>query len=187
MSKNTGIEHLGRHTSRRPPDLGEIDMDDLRAIQVVFFDCDGVMTDGRVWVDAQGNESKSFSVIDGHGVAMLREAGVQVGMLTRSPAGIPNARASKLHFDVVRTGVMDKSTGLREALRVMGLDASVAAYMGDDLPDIGPLSDVRLGVTVPTARPEVLEIADAVTQAQAGSGAVREVCDALVAARRARL
>jgi 3-deoxy-D-manno-octulosonate 8-phosphate phosphatase (KDO 8-P phosphatase) len=186
MSMNTGLEHLRTGSSRTPPKLESIDPSRLRAIKVIFFDCDGVMTDGRVWVDAQGNETKAFSVIDGHGVAMLREAGVQVGMITRSPAGVSNARAKKLKFDLVRTGVLDKVTGLREALKELSLDAQVAAFMGDDLPDIGPMREAALSITVPTARPEVLDIADAMTHAAPGSGAVREVCDLLITARKDR-
>ncbi len=186
MSMNTGLEHLGTGSSRTPPRLGSIDPARLRAVKIIFFDCDGVMTDGRVWVDAHGNENKAFSVIDGHGVAMLREAGVQVGMITRSPAGISNARASKLEFDLVRTGVLDKVIGLREALEELSLDPQVAAFMGDDLPDIGPMREAGLSITVPTARPEVLGIADAITQAAPGSGAVREVCDLLIIARKDR-
>jgi 3-deoxy-D-manno-octulosonate 8-phosphate phosphatase (KDO 8-P phosphatase) len=187
MGRNTGSEHLGVTTrARRPQPIAEIDWDRLRAIRILILDCDGVMTDGRVWVSPDGTEQKAFSVVDGHGIAMLRESGVLVGMMTRSPAGIPNARAKKLCFDIVHTGVMDKAAGIVDALDAVGIDGSLAAYMGDDLPDIGAMRQVGVSITVPTGRPEVLNTADAVTTAQAGAGAVREVCDAIIRARRHR-
>lgn len=186
MSDHTGSEHLGSLRGHVPTAIGELDWERLRAVRVLFLDCDGVMTDGRVWVDADGREHKAFSVVDGHGVAMLREAGVRVAMLTRSPAGIPNARAAKLQFDVIRTGVMDKAAGFSEVLDALGVGVGESAYMGDDLPDIGPMRRAGLSITVPTARPEVLDLADAVTRAQAGTGAVREVCDAIVRSRQRR-
>lgn len=187
MSSTTGAEHLlALPTRHRPIPVRELDPERLRGIAVMFFDCDGVLTDGRVWVDADGTERKAFSVVDGHGVAMLRESGVKVAMLTRSPAGIPNARAGKLNFDVIRTGVMTKVSGLHEVLSELGVEPANAAFMGDDLPDIGPMRAVGLSVTVPTGRPEVMAVADAVTHAPAGSGAVREVCDAIVRSRQRR-
>ncbi len=187
MSQHTGVEHLGQYRAGRVPrPIREVERATLAQLDVIFLDCDGVMTDARVWVSPDGVEHKSFSVVDGHGIAMLRESGVRVAMLTRSPAGIPNARARKLNFDAVHTGVLDKAAGLRDALSILGVDAARAAYMGDDLPDVGAMRIAGFSITVPTGRPEVLNIADAVTSAHAGSGAVREVCDAIILARRHR-
>ncbi len=181
----TGIRHLTatRACARQPQTIGAIDPQELAALQCVFFDCDGVMTDGRVWVDASGNETKAFSVIDGHGVAMLRQSGVMVAMVTRSPAGISTARAQKLRFDVVRTSILDKATAVAEVIAEHNLDPARCAFMGDDLPDLEAFAVVGLQIAPPTARPEVLNQARATTTALAGNGAVREVCDAIAVAR----
>ncbi len=182
---HTGAEHLlALDLPVAPAEIGQLATVRLASISLIFFDCDGVLTDGRIWVDAQGNESKAFSVVDGHGVAMLREAGVLVGLITRSPEGIPTARARKLRFDLIRTGVMDKAAAVRDILAERGIPAAEVAFMGDDLPDLAAFDLVGLTIAPPTARPQVLARAQATTRALPGHGAVREVCDALIVARK---
>ncbi len=182
----TGIRHLTatRACARQPQTIGAIDPQELAALQCVFFDCDGVMTDGRVWVDASGHETKAFSVIDGHGVWMLRGAGVKVGLITRDRSGIPAVRARKLQFDVIHGSIDDKGSCVRAILVELGLSRADVGYMGDDIPDLGAFEEVGLRLAPYTARPEVIAASDGVTVAPGGQGAVREVCDAIIAALR---
>lgn len=183
-SSTTGIEHLLTPTADAlPPAPQAISAARLRQLALVFFDCDGVLTDGRVWVDAQGQETKAFSVIDGHGLAILRESGVQIGMITRAPQGITTARAQKLRFDIIRTGITDKATAVREILAERHLTPDQVAFVGDDLHDLGAFAEVGLRIAPATARPQVIARADAVTKAPGGAGAAREICDAIVTAR----
>ena len=169
--------------ARRPKRLSELDPARLR-VKLMIFDCDGVLTDGRVWLDASGRETKAFSVIDGHGVWMLRGAGVKVGMITRDRSGIPAVRAKKLKFDIIHSSIDDKGSCAREVLERCGLVASEVGYMGDDIPDLEAFAEVGLSLAPSSARPEVLRDADAVTVAPGGHGAVREVCDAILEALR---
>lgn len=188
--KTTSSEHTGLSALLLPsaapgdrPWIDQIPQNTLARIEVMFFDCDGVMTDGRVWTDAEGKERKAFSVIDGHGMAMLRESGVRLGMITRSPKGISTARATKLHFDILKTSVLDKSACLRKTMEELGLAPHQCGFMGDDLPDLGAFEHVHLKIAPSSARPQVLHKASAHTRAKAGHGAVREVCDAIALAK----
>ncbi|MBH25658.1 MAG: 3-deoxy-D-manno-octulosonate 8-phosphate phosphatase [Myxococcales bacterium] len=164
--------------------LSSLDPARLARLELLIVDCDGVMTDGRVWLDASGRETKAFSVIDGHGLWMLREDGVRLGMITRDRSGIPAVRARKLQFDIIHTAIDHKGACVRAMLSEQGLDADVVGYMGDDIPDLEAFAEVGLRVAPASARPEVLRAADAVTDASGGHGAVRELCDAVLAARR---
>lgn len=186
---HTGLEHLSYNDAPEtvaPVEVGLLDPERLNRLALIFFDCDGVMTDGRVWVDAEGNEEKAFSVIDGHGIAMLREVGVKVGMITRSPRGIPTARARKLLFDIVHTGIQDKGAEVARLREELALDRDQIAFMGDDLPDLSAFAQVGLTIAPSNARPQVKAKATATTRAHGGHGAVREVCDAIIKARLAR-
>ena len=164
--------------------LGELSEARLRRLKLMIFDCDGVMTDGRVWVDASGTETKAFSVIDGHGIWLLRGSGVKVGMITRDRSGIPAVRAEKLKFDIIHSAIEDKGSCARRLMATHGLNPEEVGYMGDDLPDLEAFVEVGLKLAPASARPEVVEAADAVTKADGGHGAVREVCDVIIAARR---
>jgi 3-deoxy-D-manno-octulosonate 8-phosphate phosphatase (KDO 8-P phosphatase) len=171
---------MARSDKPRPRDL---DPERLAQIDLVILDCDGVLTDGRVWVDASGNETKAFSVIDGQGLVMVREEGVRLAMVTTDRSGIPLARATKLGFEFIRTHIEDKRTTVRQILAESGVSPERAIFMGDDLPDLPAFEEVGLAVAPSTARPEVVAAAEAVTVGEAGAGAVRELCDAIRAAR----
>jgi len=156
---------------------------DFSKIRLFAMDVDGILTDGRILLGADGVERKFFSVIDGHGIVMLREAGFEVALITREATGIARARATKLKLRCFE-GVMDKGPALRGLREELGLDREAVAFMGDDLPDLRAFAEAGLRITVRTARPEVRRAADWVARAPAGNGAVREICDRLLAARR---
>jgi 3-deoxy-D-manno-octulosonate 8-phosphate phosphatase (KDO 8-P phosphatase) len=152
---------------------------------LLCLDVDGVLTDGRVLLSPDGVEQKTFSVIDGHGIVMLREAGVDVCLVTREASGIAAARARKLRIRCIE-GVLQKGAVVRELRDELRVARSDAAFMGDDLPDLDAFEEVGLRISVPGARPEVRRAAHWSTRAPGGHGAVREVCDALLAARNRR-
>ena len=156
----------------------------LSRIELLLMDCDGVLTDGRVWVDDSGAQHKAFSVIDGYGLVMLREAGVTLALVTRDPSAIPRHRAEKLGFHHVFGDVTEKGACVRRLLRELGLSSEEAAFVGDDLPDLEAFAEVGLALAPSSARPEVLVEADVVTVAGGGRGAIREICDAILRARR---
>jgi 3-deoxy-D-manno-octulosonate 8-phosphate phosphatase (KDO 8-P phosphatase) len=180
---HTAAPALLSHTERTPPLIATLPPAQLALIDLLVLDCDGVLTDGTVWVDALGHESKRFSVIDGHGLAMLHEAGLQLAMITRSPEGIATARAHKLRFQHIHTAILDKGACLASLLQHLQLPSARCAYMGDDLPDLAAYAHAGLTIAPPTARPQLLHAAHARTAALPGHGAVREVCDALLTAR----
>ena len=165
------------------PTVSDLDPGRLARLDVLFMDCDGVLTDGRVWLDELGQQSKAFSIIDGYGLVMLREAGVQLVLVTRDPSPIPRLRAARLCFHQVHQDVRDKGLTVRAVLASLGLAPEAAAFVGDDLPDLDAFEAVGLAIAPATARPAVKAAADAVTEADAGHGAVRELCDAILAAR----
>lgn len=155
----------------------------LSRVALLALDVDGVLTDGRVLLGADGVERKHFSLVDGHGIAMVRDAGVEVAFITRESTGIAEARARKLRVRCYE-GVLDKAGALRALRGELGLSRAQVAYVGDDLPDLGAFDEAGVRIAVPGARAEVRRAADFVTRAPGGNGAVREVCDRILAARR---
>ena len=155
----------------------------LKNIRLFALDADGVMTNGQVFVDENGNEMKAFSVIDGHGFTLLRERGIPVSIITREKTSILDSRARKLGVIDLINGVADKAQALREVAKRHGVSMGQILYMGDDLPDIPAMELAGFAAAVPNARSEVRKKAHYVTTARGGEGAVREVIDRLLEAR----
>ncbi len=155
------------------------------AIQLFAMDVDGVLTDGTVFVGANGFELKQFSILDGLGLKRLEAAGVLVAWISgrASPATI--SRATELGVPHVIQGRTDKLPALQELAGKLGLDRSVIAYMGDDDIDVPAIRWAGIGISVPQAFAAVQAEASYVTHIAAGRGAVREICDLLLKARAA--
>lgn len=149
-------------------------------VRAVVLDVDGVLTDGGIWVGADGRESLRFDVRDGHGVRMLREAGIPVAALTRrdSPAARTRCRAMGIGPFVVERG--EKTRGLARILRRLGVAPRAVAYLADDLPDLPVLARVGLPCAVADAAPEVRAAARWVSRRPGGRGAVRELAEYLL-------
>jgi 3-deoxy-D-manno-octulosonate 8-phosphate phosphatase (KDO 8-P phosphatase) len=160
-----------------------LDSERLRKIQLLVLDVDGVLTDGRIWFDAKGEEMKAFAAHDGHGLTMLHRAGVQTAFLTGRLSAPAKARAAELGVSEVLEGVKDKRRAYVELRERRGLRDEEIAYMGDDLPDLPVLVRAGFAATVPHARDEVKAAAHHVTHSPAGVGAVREVAEAILRAR----
>ena len=151
-----------------------------RAIKLVAFDIDGIMTDGRLYFTSLGDEIKAFNVKDGLGLKLLRDSGVEVAIITGRTSELVNRRARDLKIDKLIQGREDKKAALQELMAQENLSAEQVAYMGDDLPDLGAIRAAGLGVTVADAMPVIKQYADVITAAQGGDGAVREFCDWLM-------
>jgi 3-deoxy-D-manno-octulosonate 8-phosphate phosphatase (KDO 8-P phosphatase) len=155
----------------------------LQSIQLLLLDVDGVMTDGRIIYDAEGNEIKSFNVKDGLGIRLLIEAGIQVGIITGRGSNALRHRCKNLGIDLLYEHTLDKKKVLFEILEKTHFSVNQVAFMGDDLPDIPLLKEVAVGISVANAASEVIAAADMVTHNPGGDGAVREICEAILKAK----
>jgi YrbI family 3-deoxy-D-manno-octulosonate 8-phosphate phosphatase len=151
-------------------------------VDCVITDFDGVHTDDRAYVDSDGREMVLVSRSDGMGVSMLRRSGVKVLIMSTEHNPVVAARARKLGVPVLQ-GLADKQTVLRDWLSIEGLDPTRVAYVGNDVNDLGPMSEVGWPIATPDAHPRVRAAARVVLTKAGGSGAVRELCDRVVAAR----
>ena len=153
------------------------------AIRLFAMDVDGVLTDGTVQISSAGTESKSFSILDGLGLVRLRDAGLALAWISGRQSGATAVRAGELKIPHVIQGRSDKLCALQELAAQLGFTAEQCAYMGDDDIDAPALRWAGIGIAPPGAMPAALAAAGYVTTRAAGHGAVREICDHLLAAR----
>lgn len=151
-------------------------------VDAVITDFDGVHTDDRAYIDSDGREMVLVSRSDGMGIALLRRSGVKLLVLSTEHNPVVAARARKLGVPVLQ-GIAEKRTVLRDWLTIEGLDPARVAYVGNDVNDLGPMSLVGWPIAVPDAHPRVRAAARVVLTRPGGAGAVRELCDRVVAAR----
>jgi 3-deoxy-D-manno-octulosonate 8-phosphate phosphatase (KDO 8-P phosphatase) len=152
-------------------------------VRLVAFDVDGTLTDGRLWFTEDGREIKAFHVHDGFGIKNLRRHGIEVALISSRISRAVELRAEQLGIDHVYQGKSDKLGCLQDLLRASSLDAEQACYVGDDAPDLAPMSICGLAIAVADARPEIIGAAHWQTRAKGGRGAAREVCDLILAAQ----
>lgn len=162
-----------------PPRLLEA----ARGIELVCFDVDGVLTDGRIIYTDDGREIKAFNVQDGAAIKQLMASGVQVAMLTGRSSPIVARRAAELGVQHLHQGLADKGPALRALTETLGITSGMVAHVGDDLPDLALFDLVGLAISVPNGHPEVRRRADYVTQTRGGDGVAREVVELLLRAR----
>ena len=152
-------------------------------VRIAIFDIDGVMTDGTLFLDDQGNESKGFNSLDGHGLRMLAHSGITLAIITGRRSRCVELRAMNLGIAHVHQGVDDKLASFDELLDSLGLERADAAYMGDDVVDLPVMRRCGLAISVPAAPEIVRRHADIVTTRGAGHGAVREACEFMMSAQ----
>jgi 3-deoxy-D-manno-octulosonate 8-phosphate phosphatase (KDO 8-P phosphatase) len=153
------------------------------AIRLFAMDVDGVLTDGTVAVSSDGTETKHFSILDGMGLVRLRQAGVAVAWISGRASGATTMRATELRVPHVVQGRTDKLMALQELASQLGLAAAQVCYMGDDDIDAPAVAWAGIGVAPAGAMPAALKAADCVPARAAGHGAVREVCEHILAGR----
>jgi 3-deoxy-D-manno-octulosonate 8-phosphate phosphatase (KDO 8-P phosphatase) len=149
-------------------------------IKLLLLDEDGVLTDGRIILDNQGNELKAFHVRDGHGIKLAQKAGIVIGIITGRRSEVVNIRARELGITEVHQGAHEKIAIYDQILKKYGFRDAEVAYMGDDTVDLSIFQRVGLAVTVADADPAVKPFVDLVTRASGGRGAVRELINLLL-------
>jgi N-acylneuraminate cytidylyltransferase len=152
-------------------------------VRLLCVDVDGVLTDAGMYYGPDGEVLKKFNTRDGMGLARLREAGVAVAIISSEDSAIVHARAAKLKIDDVFCGASNKRIAIDELCSRHGLGLDEVAFIGDDLNDLPALECVGLACAVADAAEPVQAIAHYVTQRRGGDGAVRELCEFLIAAR----
>ena len=153
-------------------------------VRCMITDLDGVLTDGRLYIDQHGNEHKAYHVQDGMGLKLLMAAGISVAVITTARAHVVMYRMKQLGITHCFTGQVEKLTAFNELKKTLGIeDNSAFAYIGDDLPDLPILQKVGLSVAVADAVSEVQECAYWKTMRNGGAGAVRELCDIILHAQ----
>lgn len=154
------------------------------SIRLLVLDVDGVMTDGRLWYGAGGEELKVFHVRDGLGIKALLTAGIEVAIISGRDSPAVTARARELGIRHVYQGCGAKG-GVFDALCArLGIDASAVAVLGDDTPDLPMLTRAGMAIGVADAHPAVRGVVHRMTTLPGGQGAVREVCDWLLGGAR---
>jgi len=155
----------------------------LARVKLLVCDVDGTLTDGAMWYGADGEVLKRFVTRDGHGIAMLKEAGVVVAFVTGEDSPIVTARAKKLGVAHVVLGCADKGEAVRLLRAELNVAAEEVAMIGDDIGDLPGFSESGTSVAVADAVARVVEAADLVCDQSGGYGAVRELADAIVTSR----
>ena len=155
----------------------------LAAVKVLVFDCDGVLTDGRMYYDGEGEAFKAFHAHDGLGLVLARAGGLKLALLTGRQSAAALRRCGELRFHVLKSGRFDKQRALREIVDELGLTCDDVLYVGDDLIDIPALDMAGVAACVPEACADVRGRCDLVTEAPGGRGAAREIAELALKAR----
>jgi 3-deoxy-D-manno-octulosonate 8-phosphate phosphatase (KDO 8-P phosphatase) len=169
------------------PDSARDPLDGARArakeLKLMIFDVDGVMTDGTLYYSESGEELKAFNIQDGHGVKMLRQAGVEVALITGRRSRAVELRAANLGIAHVYQGVEDKRAAYAALLAQLDIAPLQSGCMGDDLLDLPLISRCGFSATVPAAPEAVRCRCHYIARAGGGHGAVREVCEFILDAQ----
>lgn len=151
-----------------------------RKIKLLLMDCDGVLTDGRLYYSASGEELKVFNVKDGQGIFSFHDAGFQTGIISGRDSLAVKKRAEELGMSFVKLGSGDKVRDFYDILDVMKISAEEVAFVGDDIADIDLLKIVGFSIGVADSVQEVLDVVNYITVCNGGCGAIREVTDLLL-------
>lgn len=154
-----------------------------RQVQLLTLDVDGILTDGSLLLSEAGETLKTFNTLDGLGIKLLRQSGVEVAIITGRGSPMVSARAEALGIAHVYQHCDEKWRAVNELQALLHLDTAATAHMGDDLPDLGAMALGGFAITVPNAHPLLHERADYCTTRAGGQGAVREACDLILFAK----
>jgi 3-deoxy-D-manno-octulosonate 8-phosphate phosphatase (KDO 8-P phosphatase) len=153
-----------------------------QGVRVAFFDVDGVLTDGGIYISEHGETLKRFNTLDGHGLKLLQRAGITPAVITGRDSKPLRDRLQALGVTHAVYGTEDKAPAAQQILDALGLAWAQAAAIGDDWPDLPVMRRCAFAAAPPGAHAEVLAVAQHVTQAAGGHGAAREFCDVLMVA-----
>lgn len=151
-----------------------------KAIKMFLTDCDGCLTDGGMYYSEKGDELKKFHTHDGMGFQILREHGILCGIITGETTELVKRRAEKLKLDVLRMGVGDKLSVVKELCARHQIDLSEVAYVGDDINDMDLLSQVGFSASVPNALGQIQNQVDYIAKRNGGEGAIRDIIEYLL-------
>ena len=163
----------------RKPAHAEIS-DLARNLRILLLDVDGVMTDGGIILIGRDLEAKRFDVQDGMGITLARAAGIKVGIVTSRSSDVVQRRAAELHIDEIFQGARYKVEILEQLVEKYDIEASLAAFIGDDVQDIPIMDRVGIPIAVQNAVGEVKRLSVYVTEALGGHGAIREAVEWLL-------
>ncbi len=158
-------------------------LEKARDIRLVIFDVDGVLTDGSLYLGDDGQEYKAFNSRDGHGMVMLRDSGVEIGIITGRSSEVVRIRMESLGISHLYQGQRDKRPAYRELKRKLQLADDQIAYVGDDVVDLPVMTRVGLAIAVQNAHPFTRRHAHWTTPSPGGRGAAREVCELIMEAQ----
>ncbi|MBY4676764.1 KdsC family phosphatase [Marinobacterium arenosum] len=164
-------------------ELDEVQRAKLANIKLAVFDVDGILTNGQLLFLPDGQEVKQFNTLDGLGIKLLQQAGIETAIITGRRSPQVELRAKALGITYLQQGREDKLTALQELWQRSGHDAEVTAYIGDDLPDLAAIRAAAFGACVPNGHPLVQQKADWVSSRRGGEGAGREFCELILDAQ----
>lgn len=155
----------------------------LAQAKLVAFDVDGVFTDGRLYLSDDGTETKAFNTQDGFGIRQLLKAGIEVAVISGRKSPAVEKRMAELGVRHVILGCADKPAAFDRLIAGLGIAASETVFVGDDIPDLPLLNKVGFSIAVANAASAVRDFCHLTTEARGGHGAVREICERVLAAR----
>lgn len=160
-------------------DLAEL-KNRAKDIRLVCFDVDGTLTDGRLYFDSEGRESKAFNVHDGQGLRLLEDNGIAVALITARTSESAKARARDLRLSHVFIGVKDKAVCLKDLCKQLNITEQQVAFMGDDIPDLAAMKLCALACVPANAHTWMFDHADWIANKNSGEGAARALCDLIL-------
>jgi 3-deoxy-D-manno-octulosonate 8-phosphate phosphatase (KDO 8-P phosphatase) len=161
-------------------DLSPEQIEKIKQLKLLILDVDGVLTDGRLFFDQQGNEYKCFHARDGHGLKLLKQTGVEIAVISGRSSATVALRMKNLGIEHVYQGHENKRMAFQEILQNLQLSPNQVAHVGDDLLDLPIMTQVGFAIAVQDANFAVKQYAEWCTQTLGGQGAVREVCDLIM-------
>jgi 3-deoxy-D-manno-octulosonate 8-phosphate phosphatase (KDO 8-P phosphatase) len=161
-------------------DLSPEQIEKIKQLKLLILDVDGVLTDGRLFFDQQGNEYKCFHARDGHGLKLLKQTGVEIAVISGRSSATVALRMKNLGIEHVYQGHENKRMAFQVILQNLQLTPNQVAHVGDDLLDLPIMTQVGFAIAVQDANFAVKQYAEWCTQTLGGQGAVREVCDLIM-------
>ncbi|MDQ3321491.1 MAG: HAD hydrolase family protein [Acidobacteriota bacterium] len=159
-------------------------LEKAKKVKLLLMDCDGVLTDGKLYFTEKGEEIKVFHVRDGQGIVMWHQAGFESGIISGRKSKILYVRATELGMHYIKDGSQDKAKDFEDILQHANVSLDEVAFIGDDIADICLMKKVGFAVAVADAVKELFPYAIYTTKSKGGFAAVREVTDLLLAQKK---